>query len=223
MAKNDVLTKQEQQSPEIIKRLIRSYKKNFGGTGAKRNIERSRKWFQRNATKSAVRTSELFRSGSDWKQRGRGTQVTIGKMYFYQYDAEHKDTLPYWDKFPLIFPFDFFTTKGNNYMLGINMHYLPPVARLAVFTELLKLRDEKRFRGSTKLRLTYDKLKALSTNKLIAPCVKMYFLDSKHILSNMVEVPADDWEIALFLPVARFQGASNAEVYADSLSSAKKK
>lgn len=223
MAKDKIkLTASEEKSPDVIKRLIRKYRQNYG-VNAKRNINRSRKWFQTNASKSAVRTSELFRSSNDWKQRSRGSQVTIGKMYFFQYNAELKNELPYWDKFPLIFPFDFFSKNGNKYMMGINLHYIPPAARLVVFNELIKLRDERRFRQSTKLRMTYEKLKGLAAHRLIKPCVKMYFLDTKHILSNLVEVPADDWEIALFLPVARFQGASNAEVYADSATIAKGK
>ena len=45
----------------------------------------------------------------------------IGKMYLFQYDAKHKKILPYWDRFPLIFPFDY--AKDGFY--GINLHYLP--------------------------------------------------------------------------------------------------
>ena len=29
---------------------------------------------------------------------------TIGKMYFYFYDPKTKDTLPYYDRFPLVIP-----------------------------------------------------------------------------------------------------------------------
>ena len=36
-------------------------------------------------------------------ERGRDGAV-IGKMYFFIYDPKHKDTLPMYDRFPLVFP-----------------------------------------------------------------------------------------------------------------------
>ena len=31
--------------------------------------------------------------------------LSIGKMYLFHYDPKHKETLPLYDRFPLIFPF----------------------------------------------------------------------------------------------------------------------
>ena len=41
------------------------------------------------------------------RNTGVVSSVTVGRMYLFQYDAKWKDILPYWDVWPLIFPFDF--------------------------------------------------------------------------------------------------------------------
>ena len=46
------------------------------------------------------------------------------------------------------------------------------------------------------------------------PCVKRYLGD--RIVSQTVRIDADEWEVAIFLPVERFQKASKGEVWADS-------
>ena len=51
------------------------------------------------------------------------TRTNVGKMYMFFYDAKYKDTLPFFDIFPLVFPIEFYS-EG---FLGINLHYLPPV------------------------------------------------------------------------------------------------
>ena len=58
----------------------------------------------------------------------------IGRLYLFQYDAKWKDILPYWDVWPLIFPFDY----ADNGFYGINLHYLPPNARAALMIKLIK-------------------------------------------------------------------------------------
>ena len=63
------------------------------------------------------------------KERTTGVvtgKPVIGQLYLFQYDAKWKDILPYWDMWPLIFPFDY----AKNGFYGINLHYLPPNARI---------------------------------------------------------------------------------------------
>ena len=44
--------------------------------------------------------------------------------------------------------------------------------------------------------------------------MKRYLGD--RIVSQTVRIDADEWEVAIFLPVERFQKASKGEVWADS-------
>ena len=39
------------------------------------------------------------------RNTGVVSSVTVGRLYLFQYDAKWKDILPYWDVWPLIFPF----------------------------------------------------------------------------------------------------------------------
>ena len=53
--------------------------------------------------------------------KGKATlRPKYGVMNLFGYDAKHKATLPYYDKFPLIFPIE--PAKGG--FIGINFHYL---------------------------------------------------------------------------------------------------
>ena len=66
------------------------------------------------------------------KKNIRGHSVTKpqpGKLYAYMYDAKHKDTLPFWDKFPLIVYLGLGKQGTTTLMYGLNLHYIPPKAR----------------------------------------------------------------------------------------------
>ena len=56
----------------------------------------------------------------------------IGNMYIFTYDAKHKDKLPIWDSYPLVFPIQFY----KDGFLGINLHYLPPQQRAGLLNEI---------------------------------------------------------------------------------------
>ena len=61
----------------------------------------------------------------------------LGKMYFFSYDPKWKDKLPWYDRFPLIFPIE----RYNDGFLGINFHYLHPRDRAILMDELKEFLD----------------------------------------------------------------------------------
>ena len=131
-------------------------------------------------------------------QRGRDDTV-IGRMYFFAYDAKHKDTLPMWDKFPLVFPIE----RYGDGFLGLNLHYLAESERAWLLKKLSQFANNAKFDRSTVLKLTYD---LLSTTKRLAsttrPCIKRYLFD--HCRSKFIEVLPEEWDKAINLPVAQF-------------------
>ena len=131
-------------------------------------------------------------------QRGRDDTV-IGRMYFFAYDAKHKDTLPMWDKFPLVFPIE----RYGDGFLGLNLHYLAESERSWLLKKLSQFANNAKFDRSTVLKLTYD---LLSTTKRLAsttrPCIKRYLFD--HCRSKFIEVLPEEWDKAINLPVAQF-------------------
>ena len=138
------------------------------------------------------------------------TSITVGRMYLFMYDPKMKEELPYYDRFPLIFPFR--RVKGGFY--GINMHYLPHMMRAKLMDSLHTLSNNKNYDDSTKLRLSYQLLHKASKFRYFEPCVKHYL--NTQVRTRFLWVPADQWETALFLPLERFVGATKQQVWRDS-------
>lgn len=135
-----------------------------------------------------------------------------GRMYMYFYDPKHKETLPYYDRFPLIILVD----KVEGGFTGLNLHYLPPNLRAKFFDKLLGFTNNKTYTTSTKFRLTYNFLKSASSLKEFRPCYKRYL--TAKVQSRITQVPATEWEVALFMPTEQFQKNSKSSVWKTSRS-----
>ena len=133
----------------------------------------------------------------------------IGGLYHFAYDPKTKDTLPVYDVFPLVFPFGL-TDDGQGFY-GINMHYLSPKIRMAVFVELLSLKSGAGYNKKTKLALNYSKLKAISNSKAVAHAIKRYRFD--HMQSKFIRVDPQVWPIVLMLPTERFKKGSKSQAW----------
>ena len=134
----------------------------------------------------------------------------IGRMYFYFYDPKHKDTLPYYDRFPLVIPIE----RYSDGFPGLNLHYIHPKQRIILLDKLSDVATNKRFDDKTKLRISYEYLAAASKAFEATPCIKRYLFS--HIDSRFLEISAEEWDIAVMLPVESFVGATTSKVYADS-------
>jgi len=138
------------------------------------------------------------------------SKSVLGKMYFYSYDPKWKNELPWYDTFPLVFPIE----KYTDGFLGLNFHYLPPKHRAILMDQLKMFANNKKYDETTKLKLTYNMLKGFTKIKRARPTVHRYL--SSKVKSQYVLVNADEWEVALFLPVERFRKASKKKVWAHS-------
>ena len=133
----------------------------------------------------------------------------IGKMYLFQYSAKWKDILPYWDMWPLIFPFDY--AKDGFY--GINLHYLPPNARAALMIRLIKAQGGGgNMNENFKLKLSYD---IITKFKPAIPCIKRY-LFSQVQGKGLYGIGGEDWSYAAALPLQKFQKESEKYVWTQS-------
>ena len=115
----------------------------------------------------------------------------IGNMYMYYYDAKHKATLPYFDGFPLVI----ITGPARGGFMGVNLHYLPPVLRAKMLDVVLGRA------GSI-------------PEKFLRPALKHYL--TRQVKSRFALVEKPEWDIATFLPMADWRGASANQVYKDS-------
>ena len=127
--------------------------------------------------------------------KGKATlRPKYGVMNLFGYDAKHKATLPYYDKFPLIFPIE--PAKGG--FIGINFHYLPFGARVAFLKQLSQYSSDKNFDKRTRYMIDWV------NNPYFRKTTKRYL--NSQVRTSFLNVPADEMAIAIFLPVARFVG-----------------
>jgi hypothetical protein len=168
----------------------------------------SREWYRGQARKIKKRhnESEIMRNAGDRLKN----QVRVGSMYMFYYDPKHKATLPYYDVFPLIFPI----AKVKDGFLGINMHYLPYAYRAILMDALYDITNNDKFDDSTKIKMSYGILKGATKYKFFKPCIKKYL--TKHVRSRFAYIHPSEWDIALFLPMSRWEGASQQKVWSDS-------
>lgn len=126
----------------------------------------------------------------------QATKTIAGKMYMFWYNPKGKDELPYYDKFPLVLPLG---VEGQT-LLALNMHYLPVDLRQALFYGLLNTVNNRKYDDSTYMKVTYEFLKSTAALKAYRPCVKKYL--AGNIMGKIVNVPAQEWEIAVHMPTA---------------------
>ena len=133
-----------------------------------------------------------------------------GSMYMFMYDPKWKETLPFYDRFPLIFPFK---VESDRFM-GINLHYLPLELRAKLMDALYDTKNNTRYDESTKLKISYDILNSTSRFKYFKPCIKQYLF--KQMQSQFMYIYPSEWDMALFLPLERFEKATKSQVWAQS-------
>lgn len=176
--------------------------------GVQPRTKESREWFYDKARRLRLNRETVMKS-DPLKKRSGYQQQLIGSMQMFTYDPKHKDTLPYYDNFPLVIV----VGPAKDGFYGLNLHYLPPMLRMKFFAALTDIQTSGRG-DDQKLRMTYDMLKKVEKLRFFKPCFKHYL--AKHVKSNFAEVPMPEWEIAAFLPLADFKKASTQKVFADS-------
>ena len=186
--------------------LLDRISKDLNSTGYTRRSGEARVWLQSKARQlGAVSRTALI---NDPVRSTAGAY--IGKMFFFFYNPKLKEQLPYYDRFPLVLPIELY----NDGFLGINFHYLPINLRIHLLDKLYDLTNNDKFDATTRIQASYSLLAGASRYKEFVPCIKRYL--APHITSNLVEIEAESWETAIFLPVEIFTKAGTSTVWADS-------
>ena len=129
--------------------------------------------------------------------QGKATlRPKYGIMNLFGYDPKHKEKLPYYDTFPLIFPLE--PAKGG--FIGLNFHYLPPLARVRFLRSLANTTNNNKFDKSTRYEINWR------NNTFMRKTAKHYLFN--HVRTSFLNITADEMAIAIFLPVARFKKGS---------------
>jgi hypothetical protein len=164
----------------------------------------SRKWFRQRA-----RDLRGINRNALMGELPTGGDI-VGTMQMFFYDPKTKDTLPYYDTFPLVV----IVGPAEKGFYGLNLHYINPMLRAKMLDGLMDIASSKNS-PTAKFNITYSTLKSTANLKYYKPCFKHYL--TSNVKSSFAQVPATDWEIAAFLPVASFKKIPNAlTAYSDS-------
>jgi hypothetical protein len=185
--------------------LIERIKQQLAKSGIKPRTNAARDWLM-----SKIKDLKPTRQALLNDKERLKTNTIIGRMYFYYYDPKLKDELPYYDRFPLVIPIE----RYQDGFLGLNLHYISPRQRIELLDALSDFATNSKYDETTRLRLSWAKLKTVGKAFKAKPCVKRYLF--KHVDSRFLEITADEWDIAALLPFQNFQGATANKVYNDS-------
>jgi hypothetical protein len=173
------------------------------------SVKKSRGWFENQVallTKQNLTPQKVLAGNPDQLT----TTLVPGNLYMYGYDPKLKAELPYYDRFPLVFPF----RKTPTGFIGLNMHYLPYNLRIVLLDKLMVFRSNNRMDETTRLKYSWATIDGVSRFEAAIPCVKQYL--TGHVKTQFRKIDSDDWATAMLLPVERFVGASKQEVWTES-------
>jgi hypothetical protein len=171
--------------------------------------KKSRAWFDQQVlllNRKRLTPNKILQSDATQLRQ----QIYPGFMYMFAYDPKYKETLPYYDMFPLVFPY----AKMQGGFMGLNMHYLPYQLRIVLLDRLMAFSNNKKMDETTRIKYSWDLISGMSKYKLAQPCVKHYL--TEHVRSPYRRIESYDWATAMLLPVERFRGATKQQVWADS-------
>jgi hypothetical protein len=176
--------------------------------------KKSRAWFSQQVLLlrgQRITPEKVMRS--DVKQLKQ--QLQPGFLYMFAYDPKYKDTLPYYDRFPLVFPY----AKFSGGFMGLNMHYLPYPMRITLLDRLMVFANNTKMDEITRLKYSWQLIDGASRYAMAKPCIKQYL--TNHVISPFRKIESKDWATAMMLPVEQFTNATREQVWTDSRRMAK--
>ena len=135
-------------------------------------VKKSNGWFEKEVaslTKQNITPNKVLGGDPDKLVN----KILPGHLYLFGYDPKLKKELPYYDRFPLVFPY----AKTPDGFIGLNMHYLSYRFRIVLLDNLLNFKNTQGIDEKTRLRLSWNLLKGISKHRLVEQCVKSYLVD----------------------------------------------
>lgn len=131
-------------------------------------------------------------------------------MLFFGYDPKTKNDLNFWDSFPLII----LLRKTGRSLLGLNLHYLSPMARADLLNAMLRFVDDPEYykNPNATFNLSYSLLKRSGSLRAFRACIKRYKISN--IVTKVNPIPSNEWKYTVFMPLDKFRGASRQQVWA---------
>jgi hypothetical protein len=140
------------------------------------------------------------------------SSIEPGMLIQYAYDPleQSKIDMPAYDTFPLTLIFGMSETG----FIGLNLHYLNPRLRFFLFAKLIEIGKMSGSNKNKRLVLSWQLLKEAAKVPEIMPCVHQYRFD--RVKSSFINIPIDEWKIAVCLPNANFKKMGEQSVWVES-------
>ena len=167
--------------------MINDFRASMRAVSKSRPKEKSQEWFMK-TIKDGVKGHQVVKP-------------QVGRIYTYAHNPKYRDSLPFFDRYPLIICLGFGTSKaGNEIMLGLNLHYAPPKARQQFLEALLRqYASTPTLSNKTRLKIKWSDVKGMRGADHM---IKAYL--PGHIQTKLIEIAPKDWSTVVYLPTYQF-------------------
>lgn len=163
----------------------------------------SRNWFrQQSKLLAGVTSNQVLIEGGK-----QSRSIIPGSMYAYYYSPKYRDTLPYYDVFPLVIPY----AMTDNGFIGLNLHYLPPYFRVRLLDRLMIFATSETLSANTKIKYSWALIQRAAAQKWASQCIHRYI--TGYVKSRFVKIHPKDWYNICMLPVQQFRKQSAQTVW----------
>lgn len=169
---------------------------------------------------SEITNPQQFRPQDVLAGAGKTKRLLPGRMYLMRYNPAGKQELPYYDTFPLIFVME----VGEDYFVGLNLHYIPPYYRAlfmdTLYSYVVNPDSQGEMMSSTLTtrispRVDFSFMSKRESMRTFKPMWKKYRYDK--VIGSFLYIPPVAWDTVMMLPLQRFRKAGINRVYRDSL------
>lgn len=174
--------------------------------------DRSADWFKTKIKElSPIAPVDRVNLLAQTKNTMQSNRLLPGTLTFFSYDPKYKETLPYYDKFPL----SFIVGIDKFGFTGVNFHYLTIPMRVKLYDAMYTIAKQSVNKTTQQvLVLNWKLLSNFSKFPAVAPAVKKYLFS--HVQSRFIKIPLDDWKTAILLENSEFKKSSASAVRANS-------
>lgn len=137
------------------------------------------------------------------------SMVIPGHLYAWKYQAKGADDLPYWDAAPM----GWILREDGEHFWALNLHYLPPKARIFILRYMYSVMSNDTYDANTKAILSWNRLKRIALFPFFQQMIKCYRKD--HVRSRFIKIPVKHWPVAVFLPTQNWRKTTSQQVYRD--------
>ena len=169
---------------------------------ATRMQELSEEWIQEQASLLRVTPQRFFQDTDRLTNR-----IILGRLYMFQYDPKLKESLDFYDTFPLVIPLKY----DNKGFTGFNLHYLRPQSRAIILETLKEYLTGDRMSERTRINITWDRISRRLQLQELKKTVKSYL--TANVKSRFLNLNQEDWELAVWIPSDRFKKARRKTVW----------